>query len=148
MADDALASERVRAAMRAAWDDSQPDDPDHRHEEGGYITQLADGSYDAVRWPRGAGAWIAPPPRTADGRYQGHTVVGEFHTHPNPAIDERGRRWQESPCPGDIAGIRSENYPGDSFVIGAINMYRVGNDGRESCLGGRTAILDQPGTLP
>lgn len=126
--------------MRQAWDDSVADDPTHRHEEGGYILQ-DDGSYSIARWPSGGLARIVPPPRSADGTYQGRRVVGEFHTHPNPAVDESGRLWHEGPSPGDIAGIRSEGYAGDSYVITRNNVFRVGNDGAISILGTRAEVL-------
>jgi hypothetical protein len=127
--------------MRKAWQDSRPDEPALRHEEGGYIVQNDDGSYGVLPWPSGGLARIAPPERAADGGYQGRRVVGEFHTHPNPAVDEVGRLWQEAPSPGDIAGIRSERYPGDSYVVGHNNVYRVGNDGSTSTVGTREDVL-------
>jgi hypothetical protein len=123
--------------MRQGWIDSQAGDPNHRHEEGGYIVQNTDGSYGIERWPRGAGASIAPPPRASDGTFHGKRVVGEFHTHPNPDIDENGRTWQESPSPGDLTGIQAEHYAGDSYVVGHNNVYRVGNDGSSTRVGPR-----------
>src|SRR5438105_621708 len=140
-----LADPSVRAAIREAWEDSAPDDPARRHEEGGYILQDDDGSYSVARWPHGGPARIIPPPRAADGTYQGRRVTGEFHTHPNPAVDEWGRFWQEEPSPGDIAGIRGEAYPDDSYVIGHGRVYRVGNDGSTSALGPRADVLGLSG---
>src|SRR5262245_28021861 len=55
----------VQEGMRQAWEDSQADDPDNRHEEGGYIVRNEDGSLGVERWPRGEGASIPPPPRDA-----------------------------------------------------------------------------------
>ena len=140
-AGDPLDSPQVRAAIRQAWEESRSDEPDDRHEEGGYIVRNPDGSYDVIRWPRGGGASIAPPPRTADGSYQGRPVVGEFHTHPNADVDENGWPWQESPSPGDITGVRAERYTGDSFVIGHTNVYRIGSDGAVSRVGLRDDVL-------
>jgi hypothetical protein len=141
---DPLADPSVRAAMQQAWQDSAADDPDRRHEEGGYIVQDDDGSYGAVRWPSGSASRITPPARAVDGTYHGRQVIGEFHTHPNPLVDEQGRLWQEAPSPGDIAGIRGEGYPGDSYVIGHNWMYRIANDGSTSTLGPRADVLALP----
>jgi hypothetical protein len=127
--------------MRQAWDDSAADDPARRHEEGGYLVENADGTYGVLRWPSGGMARIVPPLRSRDGTYRGRRVIGEFHTHPNPAVDELGQTWQEEPSPGDITGIRSERYPGDSFVIGHNNVYRIRNDGSTSSVGTRAEIL-------
>lgn len=138
---DPLASPEVRAAMQQAWVDSRPHDPDNRHEEGGYIVRNPDGTFGVVRWPRGGGSSITPPTRAPDGSYGGLPVDGEFHTHPNPDIDEAGRTWQESPSPGDLVGVRAENYPGDSYVIGHNNVYRVTPAGIDFRIGGRDATL-------
>lgn len=127
--------------MRQAWEDSAPDDLTRRHEEGGCILQHDVESYRIARWPSGGLARIVPPLRAADGTYHGQRVIGEFHTHPNPAVDELGRSWHEAPSPGDIAGIRAEGYPSDSCVIGHHRVYRIGNDGSTSTVGPRTDVL-------
>lgn len=127
--------------MQQAWRDSAPDDVTRRHEEGGYIVQDDDGSYSVLRWPSGGPSRIIPPPRASDGTYHGRQVIGEFHTHPNPAVDELGRFWQEAPSPGDLAGIRREGYSGYSYVIGHTTVYRIGNDGSTGALGPRADVL-------
>ena len=86
-----LASSEVKDAMKKAWDDSQANDHLNRHEEGGYIVKNADGSLAVERWPKGEGASITPPLRSADGSFKGKEILGEFHTHPNPAVDESGK---------------------------------------------------------
>lgn len=126
--------------MRLAWNDSAADDPARRHEEGGYILQ-DDGTYSLARWPSGGLARIVPPPRAAHGTYQSLRVVGEFHTHPNPAVDELGRLWYEGPSPGDIAGIRGERCPDDSYAISRNSAFRIGNDGSTSILGTWAEVL-------
>lgn len=131
----------VRRAMRLAWDDSQADDPARRHEEGGYIVRNDDGSHGVVRWSGGLLSHITPPPRAADGSYQGRRVVGEFHTHPNPPVDERGAVWQESPSPGDIAGVQAEGYAGESYVISHTYRYGIASDGSTRIVGPRDDIL-------
>lgn len=131
----------VQAAMRQAWLDSDAASAANRHEEGGYIVRRADGSLGVERWPRGAGASINPAPRDNMGRYNGLEVLGEFHTHPNPPVDELGRQWEPGPSPSDINGITAENYPGDSYVISRDAIYRVRRDGRSDTLGNRTDII-------
>jgi len=97
-----IADPMVQAAMRTAWTDSQAASAAARHEESGYIVRHPDGTLAVERWPRGAGASISPPARDAHGRYHGFEVLGEFHTHPNPPVDEHGRHWVPGPSPGDI----------------------------------------------
>lgn len=133
----------VQAAMRQAWADSDAGSAANRHEEGGYIVRRADGSLGVERWPRGAGASIAPPARGADGRFNGLEVLGEFHTHPNPPVDEAGRSWVPGPSPGDITGITAEGYPGDSYVISRDSIFRVQRDGTVDTLGGRRDIIGE-----
>lgn len=116
--------------MRQAWTDSQAGDPANRHEEGGYIVRESDGSYGVERWPRGAGASITPPPRDSNGRYNGKEVVGEFHTHPNPPVDERGRQWTQGGHAGDWNGIAAENYPEDSYIISRDHVWTVSPSGQ------------------
>jgi uncharacterized Zn-binding protein involved in type VI secretion len=120
----------VKAAMRQAWTDSQAGDQNNRHEEGGYLVRNADGSYGVERWPRGKGASINPPARDANGKYNGKEVIGEFHTHPNPPIDETGKQWTQGGHAGDWNGIAAENYPGDSYIISRDNVWKVPPDGQ------------------
>jgi uncharacterized Zn-binding protein involved in type VI secretion len=124
-----LSDPNVQAGMRQAWADSQAGDAANRHEEGGYIVKNADGSFGVERWPRGAGASIMPPARDANGRYNGKDVVGEFHTHPNPPVDENGKHWTPGGHQGDWDGIRAENYPGDSYIISRDSVWLVQPDG-------------------
>ena len=139
----------VKQGMREAWNDSQAGDPANRHEEGGYIVREADGTYGVERWPRGSGASITPPPRAADGTYNGKEVVGEFHTHPNPPVDEAGRSWTQGGHDGDWNGIASENYPGDSYIISDGDIWAVSSTGvpnrdehgNEVSLGSREDII-------
>jgi hypothetical protein len=120
----------VQAAMRQAWTDSQAGDPHQRHEEGGYIVRNADGSLGVERWPRGVGASITPPPRDANGRYNGNEVLGEFHTHPNPPVDEHGAQWTQGGHAGDWNGIAHENYPGESYIISRDHVWVVSPSGQ------------------
>jgi hypothetical protein len=129
-ADSPLHDPDVQRGMREAWNDSQAGDPAKRHEEGGYIVREADGTYGVERWPRGQGASIAPPPRDSNGKYNGKEVVGEFHTHPNPPVDENGKKWKQGGHEGDWNGIAAEKYPGDSYIISRDNVWGVSPGGQ------------------
>lgn len=125
-----IADPAVQAGMRAAWTASQASDPANRHEEGGYIVRNADGSLGVEPWPRGSGASIAPPARAADGSYNGKQVLGEFHTHPNPPVDENGKKWTQGGHPGDWNGVAAEKYPGDSYIISDGHIYKIDSAGK------------------
>jgi len=120
----------VRKEMKQAWTDSQADDPAERHEEGGYIVKNEDGSYGVERWPRGGGSSIEPPPRESEGKYNGKEIVGEFHTHPNPPIDEKGKQWTQGGHEGDWRAIAGENYPGESYIISMDHVWVVDPQGK------------------
>jgi hypothetical protein len=100
----------VSAAIAQAWTDSQAGDPDNRHEEGGWIVQdTRTGALSVVRWPKGTGSSINPgaPPQIPCSR-----VVGEFHTHPNPPVDEDGNTWEQGPSAGDENAANALGIPG------------------------------------
>jgi hypothetical protein len=136
-----IADPVIQRAMRDAWVASNSASAAGRHEEGGYIVRKADGTLGVERWPTGAGSSITPPARDATGRYNGLEVLGEFHTHPNPPVDEAGKHWVQEPHAGDTGAIAAEKYPGDSYIISADRIYRVRNDGTWDTLGGRRAII-------
>ncbi|MBM3241742.1 hypothetical protein FJZ31_36165 [Candidatus Poribacteria bacterium] len=138
---DALSLPEVRRGMREAWERSEADAPEKRHEEGGYIGLCPDGSLQVVPWPQGERGLIEMPERNADGKYKGIFVISSYHTHPNPTIDEEGRRWEQSPSEIDIEMIIREKYSGDSFVISNAIVYRVKPDGRVEEVGEREKTL-------
>jgi len=120
----------IKKGMREAWTASQASDPAKRHEEGGYIVENKDGTLGVEKWPRGKGASITPPSRDASGQYNGKKVLGEFHTHPNPPVDETGKKWNQGGHRGDWDGIAGENYSGDSYIISDKNIYTVDKSGK------------------
>ena len=81
--------------MDQAWTDSQTADPALRHEEGGWIyMEISTGILSIRLAPRGLQARINlgnPPP------VSGATVVGTFHTHPNPTAEG----WNPGPSATD-----------------------------------------------
>lgn len=87
----------VQQAMEQAWNDSQPNDAAHRHEEGGWIYQnTTTGEITTRRAPAGeqAALDLSSPPAVP-----GSVVVGKFHTHPNPTSEG----WEPGPSDPDIA---------------------------------------------
>ena len=109
--------------MSRAWDESQSDDPDARHEEGGYIVQTPEGALVVERGPLGDKARIYPPPLDGNNCYNGRTVVATFHTHPNPAVDEGGQEWEQSPSVADGRWHERRNLGG--FVISRMFVYEI-----------------------
>lgn len=88
----------VKAAIEAAWADSNAGNATHRHEEGGWIYEDASGNLTVDPWPSGNRSSITPGPPAPP---EGSKVVGEFHTHPNPPVDEDGTKWEQGPSEGD-----------------------------------------------
>lgn len=71
----------VRAALRQAWEDSQPG-LTGGHEEGGFILRDSDGNLSVECWPHGQQNSITVPPHP-NCRINGQDIVATFHTHPN-----------------------------------------------------------------
>lgn len=71
----------------------------------------------------------------------GLSVLGEFHTHPNPPTDHLGRTWTQGGHTGDWNAIAAENYSGNSYIISASHVYQVTNKGVETVLGTHNSIL-------
>lgn len=99
----------VSAAIEQAWIDSQAGDKDNRHEEGGWIVQNTEtGELSVVRWPAGTRDEITPSPLP---QIPCHRVVGEFHTHPNPPVDEEGTEWEQGPSESDMRAAADQGLP-------------------------------------
>src|SRR5207237_3001116 len=82
-------------ALDLAWTDSHADDPDARHEEGGWMyMDTLNGRLVIRRAPAGvqAGIDLGDPPALV-----GAMVVGKFHTHPNPIAEG----WNPGPSASD-----------------------------------------------
>ena len=136
-----LLDTNVIRGLSKAWKDSQPDSPALRHEEGGYIVRNPDGTFGTEPWPKGQGNVISVPERDVNGRYKGKQVIGEYHTHPNPPIDESGIPWVQEPSDEDINGVKSEKYPGDSYIISRDKIYKIQPDGTWEDAGNRGELL-------
>ena len=95
-ANELLADRNVTKALDEAWADSKVDDPNLRHEEGGWIyMNLTTGEITTRRASTGHQAAInLNNPPLVDGAI----VVGKFHTHPNPSSEG----WTPGPSPSDL----------------------------------------------
>ena len=123
------------SAMKKAWKDSDAGDYDKRHEEGGWIIK-AGIDYNVVRWPSGKRAEITPSARPPE-----KEVVAAFHTHPNPAKDEKGNSWDPQPSGADIAWTKGQKFPEDGYVVGVSDVYKIEPDGSWEMLGDRGTLL-------
>jgi hypothetical protein len=100
----------VKAALQAAWEDSNAGNKTTRHEEGGWILEGEDGNITIIRWASGNRSSIDPgptPPAPPGGR-----VVGHFHTHPNPPTDEDSTKWEQGPSEADKNFANARGLPG------------------------------------
>lgn len=92
---DLLDQELVQQALEQAWNDSLPDDPARRHEEGGWIYMDHTAGIVVVRRaPAGTQSTLdlSTPPVVP-----GSVVVATFHTHPNPSTGG----WEPGPIAAD-----------------------------------------------
>lgn len=132
-ADELQAHPAVQAAFAAAWADSFADDPELRHEEGGWVyLDPSNGSVTVRRAAPGMQDLIdlsAPP--TVTGSY----VVAMFHTHPNPTADG----WNPGPSLADRHTADAVGVP--SLIVSDQGMYHAGPDRRR---GGLTGLAGYP----
>jgi len=135
-----IASEEVRKGMRMAWENSNSDSPQDRHEEGGYITRDDKGKLGFESWPAGGRDNIRVP-RDKDGKFKGKKVIGTYHTHPNPPVDEYGNKWNQEPSPNDLEYIKRAKFEGESYVISRELIYVIKPDGKIEILGSREDVL-------
>ena len=124
------ADETVRHALQQAWNDSQPGDPLHRHEEGGWILWNREShSIRIFRVPSGTRAALTTIVGTRPENTPDEQVVGWFHTHPNPPQDDRPgnkTRWDQDPSSADINFSMQHNLPG--LVVTRTGIYVFGPD--------------------
>jgi hypothetical protein len=127
-ASELLAHPAVIGAMDEAWADSQADDPDDRHEEGGWIyMDLTTGTIVIRRAPAGTRSRLslANPPLMPN-----HMIVGTFHTHPNPASEG----WATEPSTQDELAARHTGVPW--LIRAEEGNHSTGPDSRRGGIGG------------
>lgn len=84
----------IKSEVDRAWRDSQAEDYESRHEEGGWlIADDATGEARLDRVPAGARAGINPGSQPELG--PGEHIEAFVHTHPNPQLDEKGYEWRQ-----------------------------------------------------
>ena len=96
----------VQEALERAWKESFPEDPNRRHEEGGWIyMDLLSGNISIRRAPIGTQAEldISNPPLLS-----GCVIVGTFHTHPSPSAEG----WDPGPSDEDLIIHNELGLPG------------------------------------
>jgi len=129
----------VRAALRQAWQDSQPGGTG-AHEEGGFILRDLVGNLSVVRWPKGAQNSIILPPHP-NCKIAERDIVATFHTHPNTGSD-----YLQEPSETDKRAVRNDSdlkgefYVGE-FVISQTTIYFTGPNGQVSEIGENQALL-------
>jgi hypothetical protein len=136
---DWLTAPAIRAELNRAWRESQADDPAQRHEEGGFVVRNDDGTYGIERWPRGGQSRIVPPSLDANQCYNGRVAVAAFHTHPNPAVDELNREWEQGPSESDRRWHASRRVPG--IIVSGAEIYAIDASGTVSVLGKHEEVL-------
>lgn len=95
----------VQSTLVQAWTDSLPDDPDNRHEEGGWIYwNITTGEISIRRASPGYQSELIldNPPAVP-----GSLVVGIFHTHPNPSSEG----WDPGPSEVDRRADERDGVP-------------------------------------
>lgn len=103
----------VITAIQDAWEDSQVNDKDKRHEEGGWILQnIATGELMTIRVPSGTRDRLNLGNLPVK---EGWQVIGFFHTHPSPSKDEFGNEWEPGPSSIDVNAANSVHLPGLVF---------------------------------
>jgi hypothetical protein len=95
----------VQAALERAWKDSLPDDPDNRHEEGGWI--YIDTTTREISIRRAHSGYQSELNLDKPPVVSGSIVVGVFHTHPNPSSDG----WDPGPSEADRRADERDGVP-------------------------------------
>jgi hypothetical protein len=113
----------VCAALKQAWDDSQPG-LTSGHEGGGFILRDKIGNLSVKRWLRGQRNSIIVPPHP-NCQIDNQDIVATFHTHPNTGAD-----YIQEPSETDKRAVRDDPhlkasfYEGE-FVLSAEVIYQI-----------------------
>ena len=124
----------VQQAIESAWADSLVDDPQHRHEEGGWI--YFDPASRAITVRRAATGTRAELDLDTPPLVSGLVLVATFHTHPNPSAEG----WQPGPSEDDEQFAWSAGVP---WLIRADDgCHSAGPDSRRDGLAGNPGYPD------
>lgn len=131
----------IRAALKQAWEDSQPG-LIGGHEEGGFILLDKMGDLSVVRWPQGVQNSIVLPPHP-NCKFDELDIVATFHTHPNTGSD-----FLQEPSETDKRAVRDdpdlkgEFYEGE-FVVSQDEIYLISPNGQVSEVADTWEILGE-----
>lgn len=131
----------IRAALKQAWEGSQPA-LIGGHEEGGFIFLDKMGNLSVVRWPQGVQNGIILPPHS-DCKFGEYDVVATFHTHPNTGSD-----FLQEPSETDKRAVRDDSdlkgefYEGE-FVVLQDRIYLISPNGQASEVADTWEILGE-----
>jgi len=128
-----LADPVVLQALEKAWLDSLPEDPHHRHEEGGWIYLDMTTLEYAIR--RAIGTGQASVDLNSPPILPKSVIVATFHTHPNPISEG----WESGPSASDTTSARLLGVP---CLIRAEDGYH--STGPDSRRGGLTGVPGFP----
>jgi hypothetical protein len=118
----------VQQALEDAWNDSLSDDPDRRHEEGGWIyMDVTTGEILARRAPAGAQSTLDVSVPIV---VVGAVVVATFHTHPNPSSEG----WNPAPSTADTQSALLLGVP--CIIRADDGLHLTGPDSRRGGLSG------------
>jgi hypothetical protein len=125
-----LSNPTIRAALKQAWEDSEPG-ATGGHEEGGFIVRDLAGDLEVVRWPKGEQNSILLPlhPNCKVGN---NDIIATFHTHPNTGSD-----YLQEPSETDKRAVRDDPnlkgkfYEGE-YVISQEKIYLIAPNGQVS----------------
>ena len=123
----------VRAALKQAWEDSQPGVTDG-HEEGGFILRDSADNLRVVRWPKGAQNSIILPPHP-NCKIGESNIVATFHTHPNTGSD-----YLQEPSETDKRSVRDDPDLKSEFYEGE---FIISPNGQMSEVGEKREIIDK-----
>lgn len=131
----------IRAALKQAWADSQPDIIGG-HEEGGFILSDEMGNLSVFRWPKGVQNSIVLPSHP-DCKFDELDIVATFHTHPNTGNDFLQEPSEtDKRAARDDPDLKGEFYEGE-FVISQEKVYLISPNGQVSEVGYASKILGE-----
>lgn len=124
----------VLAALERAWEDSKPEDPVARHEEGGWV--YFDPTTATIQVRRAATGGVAELDVTNPPVVPGTFVVATFHTHPHPAAEG----WDTGPSEPDTVSAWLLGVP--CIIRAEDGVHTTGPDSRRGGLAGNPGYPD------
>lgn len=129
----------VCAALKQAWQDSQPG-VTGGHEEGGFVLRDSADNLSVVRWPKGDQNGIILPSHP-ECRLGECDIIATFHTHPNTGsnyLQEPGETDRRAVR--DDPGLKGKFYRGE-LVISQETIYLIAPNGQVSEVGNTREVF-------